>query len=96
MSRKILSAYADTRKYTQVHEDAGVMETRQDAEPILEFVKHRAQMPDDKDFRYLGEVPLATFGQALREGWVDDQVAWRRWFRDNAKFTAEYHGGSKL
>ena len=96
MSKKLLSTFADTRKYTVIHEDANIMETRQDAEPILEFVKHRAQMPDDKDFRYLGEVPLATFGEAIRDGWVDDQAAWRRWFEENKKFTAEYYGGAKL
>lgn len=95
MSKAILSAYADTRKYTVVH-DGQWMETRQDAEPILEFVKHRAQMPDDKDFRYLGEMPLATFGEAIRDGWIDDDKALRRWFRDNMAFSAEFHGGAKL
>lgn len=95
MSKQILSSYADTRKYTAIH-DGKWMETRQDAEPILEFVQNRAQVPDKDDFRYLGEIPLATFGEAIRDGWVDDDKAWRRWFADNKKFTAEYYGGSKL
>jgi hypothetical protein len=95
MSKHILTSYADTRKYTAVH-DGRIMETRQDAEPILEFVKHRAQMGDDSEFRYLGEMPLATFGQAIREGWIDDDKAVRKWFRDTPKFTSEWWGGAKL
>lgn len=95
MSKQLLSAYADKRKYTVLH-DNRIMETRQDAEPILEFVKHRAQMPDDKDFRYLGELPLVTFGEAVRDGWIDDPVKLRAWFRENNRFSAQWHGGSKL
>lgn len=95
MSKALLSAYADTRKYTVIH-DGQFMETRQDAEPILEFVKHRAQMPDDKDFRYLGEMPLVTFGEAIRDGWIDDDARVRAWFRENGKFSAAWHGGAKL
>lgn len=90
MSKRLLSAWADTRKYTVLH-DGGVMETRQDAEPILEVVKMRAELPDDKDFKFLGEVPLATFGEALRDGWAEDDKAWRRWFAQNPKFTAEWY-----
>ena len=60
MSKKLLSSFADVRKKTILH--GGVMETRQDAEPILEFVKHRSQLPDDKDFKFIGEMPLVTFG----------------------------------
>jgi hypothetical protein len=67
------------------------METRQDAEPILEFVKMRSELPDDKDFKFLGEVPLATFGEALRDGWVDDDKAWRKWFAENPRFSAKWH-----
>jgi len=95
MTKRLLSAYADTRKYTQIHE-GNVMETRQDVEPILEFVKQRAEMPRDKDFRYYGEMPLATFGEAIRDGWIDDDKKMRAWFRENKKFTAEYYGGDKM
>lgn len=94
MSKKLLSSHADVRKYTHIRD--GMMETRQDAEPIVEFVKNRAQLPDDKDFKFLGEIPLTTFGQALREGWAEDDKAWRRWFRENPAFSAGFHGGSKL
>lgn len=89
MSKQILSSFADVRKYTQVH-DGQVMETRQDAEPILEVVKNLAHIPQDKDFKVLGEMPLATFGEALRDGWADDDKALRKWFADNPKFTVKW------
>lgn len=90
MSKQILTAFADVRKYTRIH-DGKIMETRQDVEPILEFVKMRAELPDDKDFKFLGEMPLATFGEALRDGWADDDKAYRKWFEANPKFSAKWH-----
>lgn len=90
MSKAILTSFADVRKYTAIH-DNKIMESRQDAEPILEFVKARSELPDDKDFKFLGEVPLVTFGEAIRDGWVDDDRAWRKWFRENPKFSSEWY-----
>lgn len=94
MSKQILSAFADVRKKTIIH-DGKLMETRQDAEPILELVKMRSQLPDDKDFKFLGEVPLATFGEALRDGWADDDKAWRKWFALNPRFSSKWHRGER-
>lgn len=91
MSKAILTSFADIRKKTIIHDNA-VLETRQDAEPILKFVKMRAELGRrDPEFYPLGEIPLATFGQALREGWADDDKAWRKWFAENPKFTDEWH-----
>ena len=93
MSKKLLSSFADVRKKTILH--GGVMETRQDAEPILEFVKHRSQLPDDKDFKFIGEMPLVTFGEAVRDGWIDDDKRLRQWFDANPKFSAKWHRGDR-
>lgn len=90
MSKQILSSFADVRKYTAIH-DGKMMETRQDAEPILEFVKMRAELPDDKDFKFIGEMPLVTFGEAIRDGWIDDDKALRKWFAANPRFSAKWH-----
>lgn len=91
--RALLSAIPDARKVAIWHEEDGrkLIETRQDCDGIIEFVKARAQMPSDKDFKPIGEIPLATLGQAFREGWADDDKAWRKWFRENPKFTLEWH-----
>lgn len=81
------------RKGSLMHREDGktYLESRQDAEPIIEFVKDKARQPQDKDFKYIGEIPKATLDQALIEGWADDPAAWRRWFADNPKFTAKWH-----
>lgn len=85
------------RRGTFMHKQDGIMrlESRQDAEPILEFVKQRADMPDDRDFKYIGEIPKATLDQALIEGWADDTKAWRKWFAENPKFSAKWHRGTQ-
>jgi hypothetical protein len=93
MSRAaLLNAYPDIRKKAEYHELGGgrvAIDTRQDCEPIVEFVAARRGLPQDHEMRYLGEMPLATVGQALVDGWLDDPKALRKWFRDNPKFWSE-------
>lgn len=90
---QMLDALAGERRATLMHREDGqtYIESRQDAEPIVEFVKARAEMPDDKDFRFIGSVPMAAVNQALTEGWADDPKRWRRYLKDNPKFSAEWH-----
>ena len=96
MRNQMLDWLADERRATLMHKESGktYIESRQDAEPILEFVKIRAEMPDDKDFKYLGEIPKATINQAIIEGWVDDPKAWKRWLEKHPKFSAKWHRGA--
>jgi hypothetical protein len=90
LSKALLTSFGDIKKKTIIH-NGQIVETRQDAEPIVEFVKARSELPDDKDFKFLGEVPLATFGEAIRDGWADDDKAWKRWFAENPKFSSKWY-----
>ena len=84
---------ADERRAILMHREDGqsYIESRQDVEPIIEFVKNKAQMPQDKDFKYIGEIPKYMLDQALIEGWADDYDRWRKWFAENPKFSAKWH-----
>lgn len=89
----LLNATRGERRGTIWHEEDGnvFLESRQNVDGVLRFVKARAELPDDKDFKYLGEIPKATIDQALIEGWADDDKAWRKWFAENPMFSAKWH-----
>ena len=93
MKNRILDAIAGENRAILMHQEDGktYIESRQDCEPIIEFVKDKARMPEDKDFKYIGELPKAVVDQAIVEGWIDDDKRIRRWFADNPKLTAEWH-----
>lgn len=82
-----------TKRQTLWHEEDGAyyLETRQDAEPIIEFVKNKAQQPKDEDFHYIGELTPEAFDQAAREGWLHDDKRLMRWFAENPMMSAKYH-----
>lgn len=90
-SKALFSRYLDSRKYTIRHHDCDGnvhFETRQDVEPIVEFVKHRkdAPPPRDRELTHLGEVPMATLGEWMRDGSIDDEKHIRRWLNQNPVF----------
>lgn len=89
----LLDGVADEKRGTIWHEQDGqvLLESRQNVDGVLKFVKMRAELPDDKDFKYMGEIPKATLNQAMIEGWVDDSAAWARWFAENPMFSAKWH-----
>lgn len=61
----------------------------QDAEPIMEQAHMLAvDVAPSLDLRHFAEIPLPFYDQAIREGWADDPVAWRRFLAnpDHARF----------
>lgn len=90
-SKAIFSQYMGSRKYTIRHRDVDGgthFETRQDCEPIIEFVKRYkdAPPPKDRELTLLGEVPMATLGEWLRDGRDKDEKYIRRWLNENPAF----------
>lgn len=84
-SKTVFSAYLDARKYTVRHSDMDGnvhFETRQDCEPIVEFVKARRDAPPDREWTHLAEVPMSVIGQWMRDGCLDDEAHVRRWIND--------------
>ena len=92
-SKKGLLEYnPDSRRVTIFHAEYGkhYLETRQDAEPLVEAAKVLAEVPPDPDsgFRFIGFIPDTVFNQAVIEGWLHDKAKWRAWMmdRDNRQF----------
>jgi hypothetical protein len=55
-------------------------QTIEDVDPIIESAKlHREAVTRKDNFRHVARVPITIYEQAVREGWADDQDAWRRW-----------------
>lgn len=65
-----------------------VIETLQNLEPIIERAKALSQLEPGKDFRHAAIVPQIVLDRAFREGWFNDENAWKRWANDpdNALF----------
>lgn len=98
-SKEIFSRYLGERKYTVRHHDVDgqvYFETRQDCEPIVEFVKQRRDQPnrsrDSIAWDHIGEVPMSVVGQWMRDGSLDDPKHIRRWLNQNPDF--KIYGGS--
>lgn len=92
-SKAVFSNYLGSRKYTVRHVDVdGTVrfETRQDCDPIVEFVKQKRDHPtrsrDSIAWDHLGEVPMTVIGQWMRDGCMDDEKHIRRWLNQNPAF----------
>lgn len=78
----LISTYAGERKYStmRVRDGVHIIETRQDCEPIIDWVKsYRDQYVRDDVFTHVARIPTAIIGQAMNEGWFHDEAAWKRW-----------------
>ena len=93
MKNQILDWLGGEKRKTLWHREDGktYVESRQDAEPLIEWTKQRAGVTDDPDYRFVATIPNATLNQAMVEGWFHDRKAWERWMQENPKFTAKYH-----
>ena len=91
----LLSADPLARRVTIFHAEDGkhYLETRQDAEPLVEAAKVLAEVPPDPDtgWRFIGVIPDTTWDEAVRDGWLHDKAKWRAWFRD--RDNRQFNGG---
>lgn len=89
-SKKWLLDSRDTRQEIFHADGAGnfTIETRQDCAPIVAACAILADEPPDKDFRHVAKIPATVFDKAMREGWLHDEQAWKKWLNDpdNRKF----------
>lgn len=65
-----------------------LIRTYQDCEGILEEASVLADEPPGKDFRHVAKIPMNVIDKSMREGWLNDKEAWKRWANDadNRKF----------
>lgn len=59
------------------------IETIEDVEPVIESAAILADEHSDKgDLKHVARVPVHIVEKAMREGWYNDQAAWRKWCND--------------
>ena len=82
----LLALVPEARRKLVYHEQDGrtFVETRQDVEPVIEAARILADEPPGKDFRHAAFIPDVVLERAMREGWLHDRAAWKRWANDPA------------
>jgi hypothetical protein len=82
----LFSAHPEYRALVRWFEEDGLVyvESRQDVEPIIKAAQERAEWPAGKEFRHTAYMPMEIYGQACREGWINDRARVRRWLNDSA------------
>jgi hypothetical protein len=65
-----------------------VVQTLYDVEPALKSAEIARDNAPGKDMRHIAEIPHDVLDRAFKEGWYNDQKAWRAWVNnsDNAKY----------
>lgn len=63
-----------------------LIKTFQDCEPIMDEAKVLADKVPGKDFRHVAKIPMTVLDQAMREGWLNDKKAWKKWANDRENY----------
>jgi hypothetical protein len=60
----------------------------EDCTQQIEMCKRFSELEPGKEFRYAAEIPHHVWWKAVRDGWVNDRQAWKRWANnpDNKAF----------
>lgn len=89
--RALLNVDPMKRKWTYYAEEDGktYTDTYQDVEPMIEAAKVLAEEPPDPStgMRFMCVIPDDVMDRAMREGWLEDPKAWRKWMNENPAFT---------
>ena len=91
MKKNMINQNESTGSFT-VYETAEEMHratTVQNVDDILAYaadMRSATQGQKYGEMRHMGLLPTAVVGQAIREGWITDQVKLRQWFKDNPAF----------
>lgn len=85
MAKRLYEADGDLRRSSYLRDDAVRFETEQNVDGLIEHCKEaRERVPNSygRDMVPLAEIPMAVYERAVREGWANDQQAWRKWLSD--------------
>lgn len=65
-----------------------LIKTFQNCDDIIEGAKVLADEVPGKEFRHVAVIPMTVLDQSMREGWLNDKKAWKKWGNDgaNSKF----------
>lgn len=88
MSKSALLALVPEARRTLVYHELGegrvALEARQDVAPIVAAARVLAEQAPGRDFRHAAFIPEIVLDRAMREGWLHDKAAWKRWANDPA------------
>ena len=59
-----------------------IIETRQNCQAILDYVKEERERPVGKEWRKVACIPLVFYDKAVKEGWLHDKAKWHAWLND--------------
>ena len=86
------------RRYKAHNDGSFTVSSHQDCEPIIEQNKRDRELQQahgtkGEIFRKVASIPVAIYEQAVREGWAEDDDAWKAWMnRDENKVFRVYEG----
>ncbi len=63
-------------------DDKTIYHTAQNVRPVIEHARALRELEPGKTFRHAAEIPKVIWNKALREGWHNDQKAWKKWLND--------------
>jgi len=81
-SKKDFKSAVVTQELDNNSDTAYHVHTQQNIQPVLEHVKMLSDNKPGKDLRHVAEVPIIIYNKAVREGWVNDRAAWKKWLND--------------
>lgn len=71
-------------RYNPATDEIEIMEEWFNEVPLIQAAQQRELYDGAKtDFKPLAVVPKSEQSRAIREGWVNDDDAWRRWMNDS-------------
>lgn len=88
---RLLSAFGGMKTFIEDNpheEDNPIVHEWQECDHILEHAKLMSELAPGKDWRHAAYIPQHVYNRAYREGWLNDEKAWRKWAndRDNYRF----------
>lgn len=61
-----------------------LIKTYDDAQPLLDKAKALSEQTPGKTWRHAAVIPMSTLDRSIREGWLNDGKAWKKWGNDSA------------
>jgi hypothetical protein len=70
-------------RVVQARDGKVVVHKWENCEPYIEAAKRLSEETPGKDFRHAAIIPDFVYDRAYREGWHNDEKAWKRWANSN-------------
>lgn len=104
MKKLLLEKVGDYEVNVHLEDNKLIFHEQQDGSDVAKAAKILSDSPPGKEFRHLARIPMGVLNQAVREGWLHDPKAWKKWymksenrdFRVHAGRNPNFHAGKML